>query len=243
MISMDFSGKRVLVVGGSSGIGNAAAQMFRRAGASVHVTGTRSSPADYAGSGSDLDGLTFHQLDTGNRSAIERFEPQMLQLDVLVNAAAMVKYQRAEFEIAVFEQVLSANLTGLMQLAMKFLPQLRATNGNIVNVGSVASFRAVVGTPAYSASKGGLLTLTKTLAQAFASDGVRVNLVAPGFFRTKMTEVTWANERRFEQTTARVPLGRFGEPDEAAAVILFLASSLASYMTGEMVVVDGGFSI
>lgn len=240
MIALDFGGKTTLVVGGSTGIGNAAAQMFRAAGAAVHVTGTRATVADYAGTDGDLAGLTYHRLDIGDRAAVAAFDPGLDRLDALVIAAGMVMYRRAEFEIENFERVLSANLTGFMQLSTQFRPALAAAGGSIVNVGSVASFRGVVGQPAYSASKGGLLTLTKSLAMAFAADGIRVNLVAPGLIKTKMTEVTWADERRAAATVAGIPLKRLGEPRDVAGAILFLCSDLAGYITGESILIDGG---
>ena len=240
MIALDFSGRTALVVGGSTGIGNAAAQMFRAAGATVHVTGTRAIASDYAGTDGDLTGLTYHRLDIGDRAAVAAFDPGLDRLDALVIAAGMVMYRRAEFEIENFERVLSANLTGFMQLATKFRPALAAAKGAIVNVGSVASFRGVVGQPAYSASKGGLLTLTRSLAMAFAAEGVRVNLIAPGLIKTKMTEVTWADERRAAATVAGIPLKRLGEPRDVAGAILFLCSDLAGYITGESILIDGG---
>lgn len=240
VIGFDFSGQTVLVVGGSTGIGNAAAQMFREAGATVHVTGTRADPAAYGGTDGDLTGLTYHRLDIGSREAVVAFDPGLERLDALVIAAGMVMYKRAEFEIENFETVLSANLTGFMQLSTKFRSTLSAAKGSIVYVGSVASFRGVVGQPAYSASKGGLLTLTKSLAMAFAGDGIRVNLVAPGLIRTKMTEVTWADEKRAAATVAGIPLKRLGEPRDVAGAIMFLCSPLAAYITGESILVDGG---
>ena len=242
MIGIDFAGKTALVVGGSTGIGNAAARMFVEAGAAVHVTGTRDSRDDYAGTDGDLSGVAYHRLDIGDRSAVEAFEPGIAQLDALVIAAGMVMYRRAEFDIANFERVLAANLTGFMHLSTRFLPALKAARGSIVNVGSVASFRGVIGQPAYSASKGGLLTLTKSLAMAYAGDGVRVNLVAPGLIQTKMTEVTWRDERRAAATEASIPLGRLGEPRDVAGAILFLCSPLAAYVTGEAILVDGGLT-
>lgn len=240
MIGFDFTGRTALVVGGSTGIGNAAAQMFREAGATVHVTGTRADAAAYGGTDGSLDGLAYHRLDIGDRAAVDAFAPGIDRLDALVIAAGMVMYKRAEFDIENFEKVLSANLTGFMQLSTKFRPALRAAKGSIVNVGSVASFKGVVGQPAYSASKGGLRRLTKSLALAFAGDGVRVNLVAPGLIRTKMTEVTWADDRRAAATVAAIPLKRLGEPRDVAGAILFLCSDLAAYITGESILIDGG---
>ena len=212
------------------------------AGASVAVTGTRPGPADYAGEDGSLDGLVYHRLDIGDRAAVAAFDPGLPRLDALVVAAAKVAYARAEFEIDTFADVLATNLTGPMQLAQRFRPALAAAGGSIVMVGSVASFRGVIGQPAYSASKGGLLTLTLTLAQAFAADGIRVNLVAPGLIRTKMTRVTWESPERAAATERQIPLRRLGEPGDVAGACLFLCSPLASYITGESLLVDGGHS-
>ncbi len=239
---MDFTGKHALIVGGSTGIGNATAQLFRAGGASVAVTGTRAGASDYAGEDGSLEGLAYHRLDIGDREAVAAFDPGLPTLDALVIAAAKVAYRRAEFEVDTFADVLATNLTGPMQLAQKFRPALAAAGGSIVMVGSVASFRGTIGQPAYSASKGGLLTLTKTLAQAFARDGIRVNLVAPGMIRTKMTRVTWEDEERRTATERQVPLRRLGEPGDIAGPILFLCSPLAAYITGESIIIDGGLS-
>lgn len=237
MISLDFTGKTVLVIGGSSGIGLAAARMFADAGARVAITGTRGGAGDYP---DGLAAFAYHSLDTGDRDGVAAFAPGIDRLDVLVNAAGRVMYRRAEFEIANFERVLAANLSGLFQLCEKFRPMLAAVNGCIVNVGSVASHRGIVAQPAYSASKGGLLTLTKSLALAYAKDGIRVNQVSPGLVRTKLTEVTWTNEARRAAAERAIPLGRIGEPEDVAGAILFLASPLAGYVTGEAIIIDGG---
>ncbi len=241
MGAFDFTGKTVLVTGGSTGIGNAAARMFRAAGARVIVTGTRANAAEYAGSDGDLAGLEYHRLDQGDRDAVAAFDPSVARLDALVIAGAKVAYRRQEFETDIFADVLATNLIGPMQLATKFRIML-AGQGSITFIGSVASFRGTIGQPAYSASKGGLLTLTKTLAQAFARDGIRVNLVAPGLVRSKMTAVTWQNPDRLVATEQQVPLARIGEPDDIAGAIMFLASPLASYITGTSLVIDGGLS-
>jgi 3-oxoacyl-[acyl-carrier protein] reductase len=239
--AFDFTGKTVLVTGGSTGIGNAAARMFRAAGARVIVTGTRANAAEYAGSDGDLAGLEYHRLDQGDRDAVAAFDPGVARLDALVIAGAKVAYRRQEFETDIFADVLATNLIGPMQLATKFRAML-AGQGSITFIGSVASFRGTIGQPAYSASKGGLLTLTKTLAQAFARDCIRVNLVAPGLVRSKMTAVTWQDPDRLAATERQVPLARIGEPDDIAGAIVFLSSPLASYITGTSLVIDGGLS-
>ena len=242
MAIFDFAGKTIIVTGGSTGIGNACARGFLAAGARVIVTGTRAAAADYAGADGDLDGLEYHRLDQGDAAAVAAFDPGIERLDALVVAGAKVAYARAEFDIDTFADVLAANLTGPMQLAVKFRAALAAARGSIVFIGSVASFRGVIGQPAYSASKGGLLTLTRSLAQAFGRDGVRVNLVAPGLVRSKMTAVTWQHPERLAATEATVPLGRIGEPGDIAGAVLFLASPLAAYVSGTSLIVDGGMS-
>lgn len=241
-MNIDFSGKTVLVTGGSTGIGNASARAFLAAGARVIVTGTRASAADYEGEDGDLTGLEYHRLDQGDVAAVAAFDPGIESLDALVIAGAKVAYRRKEFEIETFADVLATNLTGPMQLAVKFRPALATAKGSIIFIGSVASFRGTIGQPAYSASKGGLLTLTKTLAQAFGAEGIRVNLIAPGLVRSKMTAITWQDPARLEGTERQVPLRRIGEPTDIAGGVVFLASPHAAYITGTSLTIDGGLS-
>jgi 3-oxoacyl-[acyl-carrier protein] reductase len=238
---LDFSGKRVLVMGGSSGIGNGVAQAFRASGAEVHVCGTRGDARDYSrAEGSDLDGLHYAQLDVGDAQAIERFQPSLDRLDVLVLAQGAVIYRRGEFEMAGFRKVLEVNLISLMACATKFHGMLKASRGTLIVVSSTAAYHATKGNPAYNASKTGAVGLTRTLAQAWAEDGVRVNGIAPGLVDTKMTKVTTANPKRLEGAIARIPLKRLGTPQDMAGAALFLASPLSSYITGHTLVVDGG---
>jgi 3-oxoacyl-[acyl-carrier protein] reductase len=241
MNELDFSGKRILVIGGSSGIGNGIAQAFRTKGASVHVCGTRASAADYvAAEGSDLEGLDYTQLDVSNPSAIENFQPPFDRLDVLVLAQGAVIYRRGEFEMAGFRKVLEVNLISLMACAGKFHTLLSAGKGTLIIVSSTAAYHATKGNPAYNASKTGAVGLTRTLAQAWAEDGIRVNGIAPGLVDTKMTKVTTANPKRLEGAIGRIPLQRLGTPADMAGAALFLASPLASYIAGHTLVVDGG---
>ena len=241
MNELDFSGKQILVIGGSSGIGNGIAQAFRGKGARVQVCGTRADAAEYsAADGSDLEGLDYAQLDVSDAGAIENFQPSFDQLDVLVLAQGAVIYRRGEFEMAGFRKVLEVNLISLMACAMKFHPMLKASKGTLIIVSSTAAYHATKGNPAYNASKTGAVGLTRTLAQAWAEDGIRVNGIAPGLVDTKMTKVTTANPKRLEGAIARIPLKRLGTPADMAGAALFLASPLASYIAGHTLVVDGG---
>jgi 3-oxoacyl-[acyl-carrier protein] reductase len=241
MNELDFGGKQILVVGGSSGIGNGIAQAFRTKGARVSVCGTRAGAAAYSkAEGSDLDGLDYAQLNVSDPSAIENFEPSFDRLDVLVLAQGAVIYRRGEFEMGGFRKVLEVNLISLMACATRFHAMLSASNGSLIIVSSTAAYHATKGNPAYNASKTGAVGLTRTLAQAWAEDGIRVNGIAPGLVDTKMTKVTTANPKRLQGAIERIPLKRLGTPADMAGAALFLASPLASYIAGHTLVVDGG---
>jgi 3-oxoacyl-[acyl-carrier protein] reductase len=241
MNELDFSGKQALVIGGSSGIGNGIAQAYRARGATVQVCGTRATAADYAGTeGSDLDGLDYAQLDVSDPHAIENFKPRFDRLDILVLAQGAVIYSRGEFAMDGFRKVLEVNLMSLMACAGKFHAMLAQSKGTLIVVSSTAAYHATKGNPAYNASKTGAVGLTRTLAQAWAEDGIRVNGIAPGLVDTKMTKVTTANPNRREGAIARIPLQRLGTPQDMAGAALFLASPLSAYITGHTLVVDGG---
>lgn len=240
----DFSGKRVLVVGGSSGIGNGIAHGFRHRGGEVHVWGTRASAADYdPADGSDLTGLGYTCVDVGDPDAIAAAPMPFDSLDVLVLCQGTVVYKRGEFERAGWDRVMAVNLDSLMHCANKFRDQLAAAKGSVIVVSSVAGFKANIGNPAYAASKAGAVSLVKSLGQAWAGMGIRVNGLAPGLVATKLTKVTTDHPERLAASLARIPDGRLGTPEDMAGTAIFLASPLASYVTGHTVVVDGGLSL
>jgi 3-oxoacyl-[acyl-carrier protein] reductase len=241
MQELDFSGKTVLVIGGSSGIGNGIAQNFLSRGAEVHVWGTRAAADDYAEStDSNLQGLHYAQVDVGDAGQIERAPIAFERLDVLVQAQGTVLYDRQEFLVEGFRKVLDVNLTSLMVCAQKFHPLLKAAQGALIIVSSAAAFHSTRGNPAYNASKTGAFGLTRTLGEAWALDGIRVNGIAPGLVETKLTRITTSNPKRLEGALRTIPLGRLGTPQDMANVALFLASPLASYMLGQTLLVDGG---
>lgn len=244
MEHLDFHGKTVLVVGGSSGIGNGMARRFREHGARVFVSGTRPTAAEYEGEeGSVLDGLDYFQWDVSSDRSVAEMSPRFDTLDVLVASQGIVEYKRAEFQMPTFRKVLDVNLMSVMSICTKFHAMLAATNGSVVILGSGASFFATMGNPAYSASKGALVTLTKTLAEAWAGDGIRVNGIAPGLIATKITKVTWGHPRRYQDSLEAIPMKRWGTPEEMGGIALFLASPLSSYVTGQMLIADGGMSL
>jgi 3-oxoacyl-[acyl-carrier protein] reductase len=241
MNELDFSGKQVLVVGGSSGIGNGIAQAFRAKGARATVGGTRAAASDYsAAEGSDLAGLDYFQLDVSNPEAVETFKPPFEKLDVLVLAQGAVIYRRGEFQMDGFRKVLEVNLMSLMACATKFQAMLSASKGALIIVSSTAAYHSTMGNPAYNASKTGAVGLTRTLGEAWAENGIRVNGIAPGLVDTKMTKATTANPKRLEGAIERIPLKRLGTPADMAGAALFLASPLSSYIIGQTLVVDGG---
>ena len=240
----DFTGRRVLVVGGSSGIGNGIAHGFRERGAAVSVWGTKPSAADYdPADGSDLSGLGYAQVDVGDPDAIEAAAPPFNTLDVLVLCQGTVVYKRGEFERPGWDRVMAVNLDSLMHCARKFRPQLAASKGSLIIVSSISGLKANIGNPAYAASKAGAISLTKTLGQAWGPEGIRVNGLAPGLVDTKLTRVTTQNPERMAGALATIPQRRAGLPADMAGAAIFLASPLASYVTGHTLVVDGGLSL
>ncbi|MFK8042832.1 SDR family NAD(P)-dependent oxidoreductase [Congregibacter sp.] len=236
--ALDFSGKRVLVCGASDGIGYGVAKAFVEAGADVAVTGTRSA-CDYD---NDFTAMEFHSLNIQDAAAVSGLAAKFERLDVLVNCVGSVLWSKREFEREGFEKIITINLTGAMQLCTEFFPLLQASQGNIVNIDSVASIRPALNNPAYSASKAGLVQLTKSLAMKWGRKGVRVNSLAPGMVSTKLTANQSSPEQQAEFAT-RNPVGRFGSPEDIAGGVLFLSSPMAAYVTGHQLVVDGGMTL
>jgi NAD(P)-dependent dehydrogenase (short-subunit alcohol dehydrogenase family) len=233
---------RVLVSGGSSGIGAAVARAFAATGAEVLATAATAAEAQAAAARADMAGIECRALDVRDAEAVAVVVGAFGELDVVVNCAGIIR-RGAELEPEAFAQVVDINLNGTMRVCAAARAGLKARRGCIVNTASMLSFFGGGLVPGYSASKGGVAQLTKSLAIAYAADGIRVNAVAPGWIATPLTQALQADAARSAQILARTPLGRWGTPEDIAGPVLFLASAAARFVTGVVLPVDGGYLI
>lgn len=237
----DFSGCTVLVTGGVSGIGAATAIAFQRAGARVIACGLTEAELAAAGADPAFAGIEIRRLDVTDKAAVDALVGSLDSLDVVVNSAGVIR-RDAEHDPEVFDQVLDVNVSGGMRVSTAARPLLAKSGGAIVFIGSVMSFFGGPRQPAYSASKGAIRNLTMSLAAAYATDGIRVNAVAPGWVITQLSRGAREDPVRSAAIMARVPMGRWADPAEIADPILFLCSDAARYMTGTVMPVDGGYT-
>lgn len=235
-----FTGKTVIVVGASGGLGMAMAQGFAALGASVIGTGTSS--AKLAGAQDDPAnrGIRFLQLDSRDNTAAKAFMAALPAIDVLVNAQGIAR-PVAEWEEDTFLDVLDVNLSSPFRLAMAAMPQLVAARGSVVNVASMLSYLADAAVPSYTASKTGIVGLTRALAHRYGPSGVRFNAVAPGYHRTDMTRDLWQDPVAEARIAERSALKRWGTTDDIVGAVIFLCSPAAAFITGVTLPVDGGY--
>ncbi len=235
-----FRDKVALIAGGTSGIGAAIGNALSELGASVTVTGATVAEAEEAQSRASFWVERAVRLDVRDEAAIVAYFAARTHLDILINCAGTIRRDE-EDDPVVFAQVIDVNLTGTLRMCTAARPLLAKSKGCIVNTASVLSFFGGARVPGYSASKGGVAQLTKSLALAYAPEGIRVNAIAPGWVATPMTQALRDDPVRNAAIVARTPLGRWGEPDEIAGAAIFLCSPAAAFVTGTILAVDGGY--
>jgi len=235
-----FAGKTILVSGGSSGVGLALARGFAALGGRVMATGTSEEKLKANREDTANQGVEFTRLDVRDGEAVAERISQLDRLDVLVNAAGIMSID-APFDEAAYLDVLDVNLHGALRLALAGQPLLTRSGGSIINIVSMICFTGSPVMVAYTASKSALKGLTHTLAHRFGREGIRVNAIAPGFHKTDMSAPVWSDPVNSERVIRRTALGRWGEVDDLIGPALFLSSPAAAYITGETLIVDGGW--
>lgn len=245
--SFSLAGKRALVTGSTRGLGLAIAKGLAEAGADVAVTGRGDGAAALASLSSTGRRSACFAFDLSDLDSIPAFADEVEAgfgpIDILVNNAGMIsRHPSAEFPRDEWDATIRLNLSSVFMMCQAFGKRMIARGGGkIVNTASLLSFQGGFTVPAYAASKGAVATLTKSLSNEWSGKGVNVNAIAPGYMETEMTGALRADPLRSRQIMERIPAGRWGRPEDLAGVAVFLASKASDYITGETIVVDGGW--
>lgn len=227
-----------LVTGGTRGIGEGISRALAAAGYEVVATGlTEAECAAFA----PVPAIRTRAMDVTRDDSVMPVFAGLERLDLLVNCAGTIQRGGREFEIEAFRQTLEVNLVGTMRCCLQARPLLATAGGAIVNTASMLTFQGSPFVPGYSASKGGIGQLTKSLAAAWAAEGIRVNAIAPGWIETDLTRPLVEDPARSAPILDRTPMKRWGQPADVAGAVVFLASDAARFITGAILPVDGGY--
>ena len=241
-MSFDLSGQTALVTGSTRGIGLALARALAAAGARVAINGRTAEAVEAVAAG--IENATAAPFDVTDEAAVATAVVALGPVDVLVNNAGMtLRKSLVDLELDDWQHMLDVNLTSAFLLARAVAPgMIERGRGKIVNVCSVMSELARPTTGAYAATKGALKMLTRSMCAEWAQHGIQANGIAPGYFRTDLNEALRTDAEFDAWLRARVPAGRWGEPDELGGAVVFLASSASDFVNGQLLVVDGGLS-
>jgi NAD(P)-dependent dehydrogenase (short-subunit alcohol dehydrogenase family) len=235
-ISFSVEGKHVLITGGSGGIGGAFARAFRAHGAEVTAADLRAPDPTLLEAG-----IHHEWLDVTSDEAVTALAVRIERLDVLIHCAGKLR-RWEEHQPEVFREIVDIHLFGNVRLAAAFRPHLKRTRGTLINIASMYSYFGAPQVPAYAAAKTAILGLTRSLALAYAEDGIRVNAIAPGWIATEISRGGRENPEFNQKVMARLPDRRWAEPDELAGTALFLASPASALINGVTIPVDGGYT-
>ena len=248
----DLSGKWALVTGASRGIGEATVMALAESGADLVLVSRKLPDLEAVAAKVEAAGRKAHCIpaNMGSDEELERLKDKLEELgiipNILINNAATNPAMGTLIDLpdSVWQKIMDVNVTGPLRLCRRIVPMMRkAGGGSIVNVASIAGLRPSTTLGAYGISKAAVIHMTKTLASELAPFKIRVNCVAPGLVKTKFAEALFTNEAIYKTAISQIKMHRHGEPDEIAGIILTLASEAASFMTGEVVVVDGGATL
>ncbi len=235
--------KQALVVGGAGGIGRAISEALYDQGCRVVATGVSDEEVARFRDQRRSQDMEAAVLDVTRDDSVNELVGQLPKLDILVNCAGIILRSGREYELNEFAKVIDVNLIGTMRMCTACHEALASSRGCVINIASMLSIFGSAAAPAYSSSKGGVAQLTKSLAIAWAPQGIRVNAIAPGWIETDLTAPLVADAQRSRQLVERTPMGRWGRPEDVGGAAVFLCSPWASFITGVVLPVDGGYSV